>query len=78
MKIKEAYDWQCKACYIRVPESLLAQMPEQAHLQTVMIQRNVAEEICVVMEAIKPGRKEDDPDKIRLPKMLVQGMKGHV
>lgn len=66
------YDWQPKAVYIRVPDGLLAQMPEDARFISTMLKRNVAAEICAVLECIKPARKHDDPSKIRLPKLLVQ------
>lgn len=72
MRTAQEYDWQAKVVYVRVPDALLAQMPEESHFQGTMIQRNVGQEICCVLEAIKPARKADNPEKIRMPKILVQ------
>jgi hypothetical protein len=69
---KNDYDWQAKVVYVRVPDGLLAQMPQEGHFLNTMVRRNVANELCGVLEAVKPARKHDDPMKIKLPKILVQ------
>jgi hypothetical protein len=67
-------DWQARMVYIRIPDGLLQQIPEDSRFTAAMTKRNVCLELCAVLQAIKPARKRNDADAIRLPKLQVQAM----
>lgn len=74
----QEYDWLVRAVYIRINEGLFAQIPDKDQLQVAMTQRNVAQELCAVMEAIKPAGPAGDTKRLKLPRLTVQPMSARI
>lgn len=70
------YDFQPKLLIMRIPDGLYAMIPEEQRMQAVMSQRNIAVEMTVVMEAQKVPREAGNPDKIRMPRLLIEPLSG--
>ena len=66
------FDFQPKLVIIRLPDPLYQMIPQEKQLESVMTQRNIAIEMTAVLQAQKPFRKPANPEKIRLPRLVIE------
>lgn len=65
-------DWQPRVVYIRIHKHLYDTLDETARFQMTMTHRNVALEICAVLQAVKPARSRTNKKGLKFPRIVVQ------